>query len=57
MDIRKIILEEIKYSIFEGIEHIQNLYKSWANKNGLKIVVELVTSTSQQVATGPLIKY
>lgn len=32
MNIRKIILEEIKYSIFEGIEHIQNLYKSWANK-------------------------
>jgi len=32
MDIRKIILEEIKYSIFESMEHIQNLYKSWANK-------------------------
>jgi hypothetical protein len=32
MNIKKIILEEIKLSIFEGIEHMQNLYKSWANK-------------------------
>lgn len=30
--IKKIILEEIKLSIFEGIEHVQNLYKSWAKK-------------------------
>ena len=32
MNIRRIILEEIKLSLFESIEHIQNLYKSWANK-------------------------
>jgi len=32
MNIKKIILEEIKLSLFEGIEHIQNLYKSWAKK-------------------------
>lgn len=30
--IKKIILEEIRLSIFEGIEHVQNLYKSWATK-------------------------
>lgn len=32
MNIRRIILEEIKLSLFESIEHIQNLYRSWANK-------------------------
>lgn len=32
MNIRKIILEEIRFSLLEGIEHMQNLYKSWANK-------------------------
>ena len=32
MNIRRIILEEIKLSLFESIEHMQNLYKSWANK-------------------------
>jgi hypothetical protein len=32
MNIRRIILEEIKLSLFESIEHTQNLYRSWANK-------------------------
>jgi len=32
MNIKRIILEEITRSITEGIEHVQNLYKSWANK-------------------------
>jgi hypothetical protein len=32
MNIKKIILEEIKLSIFEGVEHMENLYKAWANK-------------------------
>lgn len=32
MNIKKIILEEIRRSIFEGVEHMENLYKAWANK-------------------------
>ena len=32
MNIKKIILEEIRSSIFEGVEHMENLYKAWANK-------------------------
>jgi hypothetical protein len=32
MNIRRIILEELRSLLLEGLEHTQNLYKSWANK-------------------------
>lgn len=50
MNIRKIILEEIKFSLLEGIEHMQNLYKSWANKKSgnpeaaMKIMDDVITN-------------